>query len=262
MGMRIPVEARRFYDEVYEAGKEPEGAALEGREEWERTAVERFLSDFRDGRLLEVGCGYAPYQDCADEYTGIDISARCAAYLRKPYAAASATALPFADGSFGAVLTLHTLEHVHDPGLMLEEILRVLQPGGAMFLLPSWYVRRWAPQGLRARRGAELTLGWKIVRTLLPVLEFPLTRALVIFPRRLWRLAASIFHDGPLPLRYRRINANYERFLDSDSDACASIDPFDVMLFYKSRGCAFPGREGWLRKLFFRSGHLVVEKRG
>jgi SAM-dependent methyltransferase len=263
MGVRIPVEAKRFYDEVYKPGKEPEGAVLEGREEWERSAVEAFLAEYGGGgRLLEVGCGYAPYQDCSDGYVGIDISPRCAAYLRIPYAAASATALPFMDGSFRAVLTLHTLEHVHDPGLMLEEILRVLQPGGAVFLLPSWYVRRWAPQGLRARRSTDLTPGWKIVKILLPLLESPLTRALYILPRRLYRLAAYTFHGGPLPLRYRHIKANYERFLDSDSDACASIDPFDVMLFYLSRGCSFPDREGWMRKLLFRTGPLLVRKRG
>jgi ubiquinone/menaquinone biosynthesis C-methylase UbiE len=43
---------------------------------------------------------------------------------------ADASALPFADGSFDAVLACHMLYHVPDPRKALDEIGRVLKPGG------------------------------------------------------------------------------------------------------------------------------------
>jgi ubiquinone/menaquinone biosynthesis C-methylase UbiE len=50
--------------------------------------------------------------------------------------------LPFADGSFGAVLSCGVLEHVQDPEGSVTEILRVLRPGGTFYVynLPN----RWS----------------------------------------------------------------------------------------------------------------------
>ena len=43
-------------------------------------------------------------------------------------------ALPYPDGCFGSVLSCGVLEHVQDPGASLEEIHRVLEPGGRLFV--------------------------------------------------------------------------------------------------------------------------------
>jgi len=43
---------------------------------------------------------------------------------------ADAAALPFADQSFDAVLACHMLYHVPDPGRAIDEMIRVLRPGG------------------------------------------------------------------------------------------------------------------------------------
>ena len=42
--------------------------------------------------------------------------------------------LPFRDGSFDAVLSYQTLEHVQDPDIVLSEMLRVVRPGGALHI--------------------------------------------------------------------------------------------------------------------------------
>jgi 2-polyprenyl-3-methyl-5-hydroxy-6-metoxy-1,4-benzoquinol methylase len=49
--------------------------------------------------------------------------------------------LPFESGSFDAVLSLGVLEHVSDPNASLEEIKRVLEPGGVFYVykLPNRY---------------------------------------------------------------------------------------------------------------------------
>jgi SAM-dependent methyltransferase len=48
--------------------------------------------------------------------------------------------LPFADGSVDVAYSSNVLEHVEDPWLMAEEMLRVTKPGGLVFLSYTvWY---------------------------------------------------------------------------------------------------------------------------
>ncbi|MCE9595388.1 MAG: methyltransferase domain-containing protein [Planctomycetes bacterium] len=55
-------------------------------------------------------------------------------------------AMDFADGSFDTVLNVQVLEHVFEPIRMVEEIARVLRPGGsAIFLIPQTSTTHLAP---------------------------------------------------------------------------------------------------------------------
>ena len=60
---------------------------------------------------------------------------------------ADATRLPFADGSFDAVIAAEILEHVPDDAAALAEVARVLRPGGTVAVtVPAWLPERicWA----------------------------------------------------------------------------------------------------------------------
>ena len=54
-------------------------------------------------------------------------------------------ALPFADGAFDAAIVIACLHHIPDPRPALEELVRVLRPGGRVFSQD--------PNSLRARQG-------------------------------------------------------------------------------------------------------------
>lgn len=79
-------------------------------------------------RLLDLGCGprdqAAPTEHRGASYVGIDYSSDQADLL------ADAHAIPFRDGTFDVVLSYAVLEHLYHPFLALQEVARVLRPGG------------------------------------------------------------------------------------------------------------------------------------
>lgn len=106
--------------------------------------VRAHLGDLR-GLIVDLGCGTRPYeQDIlhhAERYIGVDwtntlhgLRADVAADLSKP--------LPFGDGVADCVLAFEVLEHVPEPGQLLEEGMRLLAPGGILMLsVPfQWWV--------------------------------------------------------------------------------------------------------------------------
>jgi SAM-dependent methyltransferase len=90
------------------------------------------------GPILDVGCGPLAVLGRAD-LVGVD---RAAAAVRAfsrdaPAAVADARALPFADGTFAASLSVGLLHHLDDAGvrLALAEMERVVRPGGTLLVL-------------------------------------------------------------------------------------------------------------------------------
>lgn len=77
------------------------------------------------GRVLDLGCG-AHKTD--PSFTGVDIQA-------VTDVCASLNKLPFEDGSFDCLVSRHSLEHMLDPMATLQEWLRVLKPGGRMYII-------------------------------------------------------------------------------------------------------------------------------
>ena len=93
------------------------------------------------GRILDDGCGVGLYLQrlavSARLAIGVEYDAdraRQAGRLRLPVACAAGEQLPFPSDCFDLVLSHEVLEHVADDRRALEEIARVLVPGGRLVL--------------------------------------------------------------------------------------------------------------------------------
>jgi ubiquinone/menaquinone biosynthesis C-methylase UbiE len=79
------------------------------------------------------------------------------------YVAAGAEAMPFEDDTFDVVTSLNSLDHVDDLAATVEEIKRVLRPGGHLVLaVEIGHERTWTePQ----------TISWSVCELFAPELE-------------------------------------------------------------------------------------------
>lgn len=98
---------------------------------------------FPHGRVLDLGCafGFATKMLARKGYetVGVDNSSQYIARARHrhpkgEYILSSAESLPLENASFDGVLFLDVLEHVTNEEAVIQEIRRVLKPGGTLIL--------------------------------------------------------------------------------------------------------------------------------
>jgi 2-polyprenyl-6-hydroxyphenyl methylase / 3-demethylubiquinone-9 3-methyltransferase len=131
--------------------------------------LEFYLRELGDpgGRLvLDAGCGGGlvarGLAGAGAVVTGLDLSPGCLEVARRAVpdrfrpAAGRLERLPFAAGSFDAVVAADVLEHVGDLPAVVAEVARVLRPGGS-FLFDTINRTAWA--WFTALFGAERVLG-------------------------------------------------------------------------------------------------------
>lgn len=123
-----------------------------------RLFLDRYSLDdlFRDKRVLDLGCGAAGKSlyyvtQGAKKVTGVEIVSHYQAEAealaeqlglsdRFEFVSASALDLPFPDGSFDTVIMNDFMEHISDPEGVLRESMRLLAPGGRIFInFPPYY---------------------------------------------------------------------------------------------------------------------------
>ncbi len=243
-------ESEDFYEEVYTGLSDGDTDETEdhvyvemGREAGESLEVDDIVADFVDrhdlhaASVLEVGAGSGGLQDIVEDYTGLDIAASAARYFHKPFVHGSATDLPFEANQFDVIWTVWTLEHVPNPERALQEMRRVVKPGGYLLLIPAWNNVSWAAEGYEVRPYSDFGLKGKIVKASLVVRDHAVYQyAYLVAARSIRRGLWALFGGGPTAFHYRRVEPNYERYWVEDSDAINSLDPHEMMLWYTSRG--------------------------
>lgn len=93
--------------------------------------IEEMMSHVH-GKTLDVGCGTGVLNELYPErdIMGIDISYGMLRHHKGKHQYASADDIPFDDSSFDSVVCRSVLHHLHFPKKALEEMKRVLKPGG------------------------------------------------------------------------------------------------------------------------------------
>jgi SAM-dependent methyltransferase len=133
-----PPGSRRFYELVEEHRY---------RTEWHIPEAADF-SRTRGLKVLEIGCGLgtdgAQFALAGAEYTGVDLTNAAVDLARRRFElfelpgrfqVADAEALDFADESFDVVYSHGVLHHTPETALAVEEVRRVLRPGGRAIVM-------------------------------------------------------------------------------------------------------------------------------
>lgn len=125
-----------------------------------RKAVGRLAAAMR-GRLLDVGCGRKPYRDLfpAHEYVGMELDTPANRASKQAEVFYDGHTFPFQSREFDGIVCNQVLEHVFEPDRFLQEMHRVLRPGGQLLLTvpfvwdeheQPWDYARYSSFGLRS----------------------------------------------------------------------------------------------------------------
>ena len=102
--------------------------------------------DLRGKTVLDVGAGPANFERAFREvgarYVPLDRD-RGVESVTRGGVVADAGELPFADGSVDVVFSSNLLEHVSEPEDVADELLRVVAPGGVLFLSYTNWLSPW-----------------------------------------------------------------------------------------------------------------------
>lgn len=160
-----------LFSQVYEHAWRPiftRGFSLGGTQtqDYDR-ALRAYLSRPGDRRVLDIACGPGNYANDAARgltgdgaYVGLDFSAAMLTRAardntgdRITFVRGDAHALPFASQSFDTVTCLAALYLIPDPLAALDEMTRVLAPGGELIVFTSVRASIAAVPGARAAAG-------------------------------------------------------------------------------------------------------------
>lgn len=153
----IAPKLRRLFSALHHTPLHPQWLIFKDAE-----AQKRHFATQIHGRLLDIGCGEKPLTPLLAsevEYIGLDYPPTVAkGYSGKADVFGDGQRLPFADASFDCITILDVMEHLPQPSAALDEMLRVLKPGGLLisqtpFLYPLHDLphdfQRWTSEGLR-----------------------------------------------------------------------------------------------------------------
>ena len=121
----------------------------QARSDWFDAALSAHSS--ADAVMVDVGAGLGHFSDIGRCHGAmvvpVDIAPRLVGRLHERFSmaiVASATCLPFETGAVDIVASSECIEHTRDPRGAVREMLRVLRPGGLLFLTTPNLPWRWS----------------------------------------------------------------------------------------------------------------------
>lgn len=147
---RFVARLDRLFPPVRVGGRE----SGEAYSHWEYESGRSLLTEYADhfgplqGKtVLDIGCGFGgktvAYTEAGARAVGVDIAtehvAQSISFARSrgiaiPFLVGDAGSLPFRSGMFDLVVANDAMEHFPDPETALAEIVRVVRPGGVIYL--------------------------------------------------------------------------------------------------------------------------------
>jgi len=118
---------------------------------WQRKRF-KILTDFintedAEQLVLDIGCGSSKVVQSIPRVVGLDIDLKKLRFLKKKdlqLVRGDIKALPFRDGLFDVVVCSEVIEHLPEGHFNLDEIKRVLKPGGRLILgTPDYSKKLW-----------------------------------------------------------------------------------------------------------------------
>ena len=129
--------------------------------------------DITDKKLLDAGCGTGWFSKVAVDrgafVTSMDLGenllAKVALKCRSERLVGSILDIPCRDNEFDFIVSSEVIEHVPDPYRAMQELYRVLKPGGILVLTTPnkiWHFAIWIANTFKLRpyQGLEKWTGW------------------------------------------------------------------------------------------------------
>ncbi len=254
-------EETAWYETAYSARSRTQDLAEDAHAGGRRITAEIVAAQKVVGPTLDIGCGTGIFAAILPGFVGLDYSVEAITSKgTEEYAFVCGTAegLPFRDNTFGCVFSIDALEHVPRVDIAFEEIDRVVRPGGHVVLKPAWHCTRYQTELLPIKPYSELRAGQKFTKAMLPVLTSRPYKLATFLPRRLWRRA---FAGKPSRLAFKPLTPNFSEWI-ADSDASASIDCHEAILFFESRGYENLSHQSLKKRLLAGHDWVVMRKPG
>jgi SAM-dependent methyltransferase len=254
------MENSGFYEEMYAGrsrAKEIDSNYLRN----ERDFLMRFLKEYPiTGPSLEIGCGVGLFAGMAPRYIGLEYSLEALfaeGFEDYDRVCGDATNLPFSSQSMGLIFSFNTLEHVPEVDKAFSEMDRVCKEGGYIILKPAWHCAKYVTELIHILPFNELSFRKKIIRLLLPIIRSKFMKFIHRIPWRVCRRMTA----GKSPLfRYRKLIPYQGPLWEADTDAVASLDSHEAILFFIRRGYKCLSHNGILRQILAGHDILVCHK--
>lgn len=219
--------------------------------------------------ILEIGASVGHACKLFPNYAGVEYSQKAVDIGKSIYGKeinliqSDARKLPFANKSKGFVFSINVLEHVPEPNLALDELIRITHPGGYVYLDPAYNCRKYTIKKLEVRHYSELGLFDKFEKLMIPFFNNLIFRAVVAMPTRIYLEILMVVSNKPVNLIYKKLNPNFELIEKyghvSDDDAFSSFDKHSILIYYLSRKCNVIGYNSLFNRIISRTGPIIIK---